>query len=172
MEELGSTLYDVLKDKRFGVLELKSIAMLGIELVSSLTLNSIQVERIKNLHEIGIIHGDLKPQNIMLSRDLNSDTQVYLIDFGVSHPYLDQNQNHLMSNNTFGYRGTVAFSSPKDDIMASISRRDDLFNLFYLLIFLAKGHLPWFYFMKENEHCESKFQYLSQINQMKRKCAT
>ena len=33
MEELGPTLYDILKEKKFGILELKSIAMLAIELV-------------------------------------------------------------------------------------------------------------------------------------------
>ena len=74
MEELGPTLFDIIKKKRGAILELKSISMLGIELVSPLMLTKFKIERIKHLHEVGIIHGDLKPQNIMLSRDLNCDT--------------------------------------------------------------------------------------------------
>ena len=74
MEELGPTLFELIKKKHHGVLELKSIAMLGIELVSPLLVTKLKIERLKNLHEIGIIHGDLKPQNIMMSRDLNSDS--------------------------------------------------------------------------------------------------
>lgn len=62
---------------------------------------------------------------------------------------------------------TLLFNNSNIDI----SRRDDFYNLFYLLIFLSRGYLPWFQFMKQQEHCESRFDYLSSLNEMKKRCS-
>lgn len=45
------------------------------------------IERIKNLHQIGFVHGDLKLQNIVQhSEDTN---RIFLIDFGSSFSYFN-----------------------------------------------------------------------------------
>jgi len=43
------------------------------------------VQTLKVLHQMGFIHNDIKPANIMIG---NNGQSIYLIDFGLSVPYL------------------------------------------------------------------------------------
>ena len=45
------------------------------------------------MHELGFIHGDLKPENLLIG--VNDPKNIYLIDFGVSKSYLTPEGNHL-----------------------------------------------------------------------------
>ncbi|CDW89820.1 casein kinase i isoform delta-like protein [Stylonychia lemnae] len=104
------------------------------------------IKIIKQLHQIGYVHLDLKPDNIMLySSDLSSpeSSLVALIDFSVSQRYMDQNSNHLPNEIKREFNGNIAFSSVYQMNGHSPSRRDDLLSIFYLLLFLKEGQLPW-----------------------------
>jgi hypothetical protein len=52
-----------------------------------------------------------------------------------------------------------------------ISRKDDLFNLLYMLIYVATGHLPWFEFIKKNETRMGRLEFVKSINDYKIKCS-
>ena len=51
------------------------------------------IQRLETLHELGFLHMDLKPDNIVLgSQDMFSkekSSTVYLIDFGMTLPWQD-----------------------------------------------------------------------------------
>jgi serine/threonine protein kinase len=47
------------------------------------------------------------------------DSNIYLIDFGISSTYLNPDGSHKEINIYEGFRGTIAFSSPKSHSMAS-----------------------------------------------------
>lgn len=51
------------------------------------------VHRIKILHELGFIHNDIKPANILVG--LNDPSVIYLIDFGVSFKYHKKDGVHI-----------------------------------------------------------------------------
>ena len=68
--------------------------------------------------------------------------KIYLIDFGLATPYLLPNGEHI----PFGpkdFQGNLAFSSKNAFNETTLSRRDDLISLFYMLIYLATGKIPF-----------------------------
>lgn len=50
--------------------------------------------RLETLHRLGYVHCDLKPDNIMTGCE-NNDANIYLIDFGLAHCYLNSRGRHI-----------------------------------------------------------------------------
>ena len=61
-----------------GFLSEGTVIMIGIQIC----------ERMRDLHGIGVVHNDIKPDNILLD-PINKD-KIILIDFGLSTSYLDR----------------------------------------------------------------------------------
>ena len=53
------------------------------------------IDRLEDLHNLGYIHRDLKPENICTDLKKSSD-QIFLIDFGLSKKYIEDNGKHIM----------------------------------------------------------------------------
>lgn len=51
------------------------------------------VSIMERVHISGVIHRDLKPENLMVGRDDTSN--MFIVDFGVSKIYLDENKKHM-----------------------------------------------------------------------------
>ena len=97
---------------------------------------------IQSIHQLYVIHRDLKPDNFMIK-----DSQIYLIDFGMSTFFVDgETGKHVPKNQE---PRTEIIGSP---MYASIhihegnkaSRRDDCIQLGYIFLYMILGgHLPW-----------------------------
>ena len=99
------------------------------------------LSRLRTLHKVNYIHSDIKPENIMLSKNT-----VYLIDFGLSKMYVDPTTNRHVSASKDGvedFSGSPNFASINAHRGIGLSRRDDLESLAYVLVYLFKGTLPW-----------------------------
>ncbi|AFN84168.1 caseine kinase 1 [Encephalitozoon romaleae SJ-2008] len=94
---------------------------------------------IEFIHKKGRLYRDLKPENVMF--DYNN--KVYLIDFGMSMPYLRKDGSHIPEIRGKNVCGTLWYMSINTHRGVEQSRRDDLESLFYLLILLYKSGLPW-----------------------------
>ena len=72
------------------------------------------MDRFEALHSLGLLHLDIKPENILLGsaqrRSLDSSV-LHLIDFGISKFYKDRNGKHLPENNRVLFAGNILFSS-------------------------------------------------------------
>jgi len=91
------------------------------------------------IHSFGVCHGDIKPDNVMLSDDYR---RVYLIDFGLYRNFY-VGRKHVDYRGGVSPSGTLRFMSKNVNGWGRMSRRDDMISLGYMLIYLMKGSLPW-----------------------------
>ena len=132
MELLGDSLEKLFQKCR-RKFSLKTVLMLADQML----------QRVQYIHEKGIVHRDIKPDNFAIGLRGNSTT-LYLIDFGISRRYIDpKTHQHIPYREGRKFCGTSRYGSINAHIGIEYSRRDDLESIAYTLIYLAKGHLPW-----------------------------
>lgn len=131
LDKLGASLEE-LKNKCGGKLQLKTVLMIGIQLLS----------RIEAIHNEGVIHRDIKPENFMIGVMKKRNT-IYAIDYGLSKIYVDKNWQHMPLVTNKSPVGTSRYISLNVHEGFEPSRRDDLESIGYVLIYLLKGKLPW-----------------------------
>lgn len=119
------------------------------------------ISRLEALHHKNLIHRDIKPENFVIGYGSNF-TLVYLIDFGLAKYYMESQGNHIPFIEKKGMIGTARYASINAHLGNEQSRRDDMEALGYLLIYLAKGKLPW-----QNINAETKDEKYEKIKAMK-----
>lgn len=119
-----------LKKYNGGRLSYKSICMIGIQ----------ALQRLEYLHSKNRVHCDIKPTNFMVGHK-EKKSLIYLIDFGLCRKEKQEDYNKRRKGR--GVFGTLSYMSPYVHVGLIPSKRDDLFSLFFVLAYLAKGKLPW-----------------------------
>ena len=85
-------------------------------------------------HSEGVVHRDLKPQNIML----DAQGRVYLMDFGLA-----RSMELVGMTRTGALLGTPAYMSPEQAKGEKVDARTDLFSLGVIFYELVTGTLPY-----------------------------
>ncbi|KAG1906130.1 kinase-like domain-containing protein [Suillus fuscotomentosus] len=132
LELLGPSLHNLFL-ARYGKFSLETVANLGDQLLS----------RLKYIHSHGYVHGDIKPQNVVMGLgDLKHTT--FIIDFGVAKEFWDTSTSvHIPFRQGRRLTGTPAFASINNHLGVEPGRCDDLESLTYMLIYFLQGSLPW-----------------------------
>eukprot|EP00928_Gymnodinium_smaydae_P044152 TRINITY_DN29474_c0_g1_i1.p1 TRINITY_DN29474_c0_g1~~TRINITY_DN29474_c0_g1_i1.p1 ORF type:complete len:279 (+),score=23.33 TRINITY_DN29474_c0_g1_i1:121-837(+) len=101
--------------------------------------------RLQSLHSIGYVHRDVTPANLLSATACGCvSNTVYLVDFGLATRFQDSKTKlHKQLEEGKKFVGTPRFASIGGHSGLRQSRRDDLQALGYVLVYLAKGRLPW-----------------------------
>ena len=140
IQQLGLTINDLIRRNKqhFGT---KTVVSIGIALL----------DLIERMHDKGYIHCDVKPDNIMIGdykNELKEMNQLYLIDFGISMTYLDEQGHHKPLEIDVPFKGNAIFSSKNAFARITLSRRDDIISIMYILVYLIDTELTWIDFDK------------------------
>ena len=75
----------------------------------------------------------------------NDTNTIFLIDYGIADFYKDhETGRHIKMKEMQNFKGTLRFASSNSHNKVTLSRRDDLVSLAYMIIHLCKdGGLPW-----------------------------
>jgi len=126
---LGESLQSLKERKQ--TFSLKLVLQVGIQIIYLL----------KMIHDKGIVHRDIKPDNFLLGLN-NKNKKIYLIDFGFCKTFLNDNK-HIEIKKTKNLIGSNNFASVNAHDFNELSRRDDLESLGYMLIYFYFGELMW-----------------------------
>ena len=80
---------------------------------------------------------------IFYTKKAEGKDSLYLVDYGLSQKYIDNNKNHYQYLINKKFVGTIRYASRHTLNTERYSRRDDLESLIYVLVYLYKGELPW-----------------------------
>src|SRR5438270_6915009 len=98
-------------------------------------------------HSAGVVHRDIKPQNIML----RPDGYVKVLDFGIAKlaerevlPSVPEDEAlKLVETNAGSILGTVSYMSPEQARGAHVDKRTDIWSLGVVLYQMITGHAPF-----------------------------
>lgn len=92
------------------------------------------LEALSHAHSKGVVHRDVKPQNIMLQ----SNGQVKLMDFGIAR--FSQAENYALGNKAIG---SVHYISPEQAKGMSTDATTDIYSVGVMMYEMLSGKLPF-----------------------------
>ena len=122
---------------------------------------------IQQIHKYGIVHRDIKPSNFCLCKDdekkillnyknnkyFKHDINVYLIDFGlikkISEKEIKSFENKELDSK--GFIGTLTYASLNAHNKEELTKKDDLWSFFFMILELLNEKLPWRNYSFKNE---------------------
>jgi len=109
----------------------------------AITISSQILAGLDAVHASGVVHRDVKPENIYLTKAADGSTLVKILDFGVSKLMaIDSSAGNLTESGTIV--GSPAFMAPEQAIGSSgVDAAHDLYSVGALLYTMLAGRSPF-----------------------------
>lgn len=89
------------------------------------------------VHDAGIVHRDVKPDNVFLLGPADAPSGVRLFDFGLAKLHTEE------SSESGNILGTAAYMAPEQVFCEAVDARSDVYSLGVVLFRAITGHLPF-----------------------------
>ena len=122
----GATLSDVMRRKRY--LRVREFMPIAVQILSA----------IGEAHSAGLVHRDIKPDNIMICPRRGSDDVVKVLDFGLARV-----MSHQVEITKHNLMGTALYLSPEQIMGKRVDQRADVYSLGVLFYLLLSGKRPF-----------------------------
>lgn len=124
----GKTLTDYVESGY--VFSTRQIIDIGLQIADALA----------TMHQAGIIHRDLKTENIMLIETVSGRFSVKILDFGIAK-FKDGRSSGMTQEGVIV--GTPEFMSPEQCFGTPVDNRADIYSFGILMYVMICGHLPF-----------------------------
>ncbi len=111
-----------------------------IDPVRVMQIGAQVLKSLAEAHQAGLVHRDLKPDNIFLCKVHGEDDFVKVIDFGIAKP-MDQAADAGLTRTGFTV-GTPKYMSPEQVLNKPLDGRSDLYALGVILYQAIAGEVP------------------------------
>jgi len=92
-------------------------------------------------HRLGIIHRDIKPDNIMLSKDFDGGLLVKILDFGIAK--LKDSSGHTVTGSVLGTPAYMSYEQASGMSSDKLDGRSDIYSLGIVAYTMLVGHPPF-----------------------------
>ncbi len=92
-------------------------------------------------HRLGIIHRDIKPDNIMLTRDIDGALLVKILDFGIAK--LKDSGGHTMTGSVLGTPAYMSYEQASGMSSEKLDGRSDIYSLGIVAYTALTGQPPF-----------------------------
>ncbi|KAK0413170.1 hypothetical protein QR680_006641 [Steinernema hermaphroditum] len=113
---------------------------------------------LKELHQIGYLHRDVKPANMCFGVTDASKHRLVLVDYGLVRRFRTRDGKMRERRTRAGFRGTLRYVSPRVHDREEQGPSDDLIALFYSMIELVRGEVPWKHMNHQKEMKDAKVE--------------
>lgn len=117
---------------------------------------------LKYLHTQGVVHGDLKPSNILISKTPSGDDLVHISDFGISKSMFELKALNEIVTATSSAFLSPQYASPEQLLGNELDSRSDIYSLGCILYEMLTGKPPF----KESNQVRLVIQQLTEAPNM------
>uniref|UniRef100_A0AAF5PJW5 Protein kinase domain-containing protein n=2 Tax=Wuchereria bancrofti TaxID=6293 RepID=A0AAF5PJW5_WUCBA len=136
MSLLGKESSDIRRRLHDRKMSIGSVLKIGIQSTTA----------IHDLHKVGFVHRDIKPNNFAMGRDEKANI-VFMFDFGLARQIMFPDKDGKLklreARKKVAFRGTMHYCSLNVHLCREQERHDDLWSMFCVLIQLLSSTLLW-----------------------------